>query len=137
MQGAEAFQYALLRAIPSLARGEALLVGAVVHCRRLAFLGARTAVDERRLRALDPAIDLDAVRSRLRTIERVAAGDPAAGALAELDRSERFGWIVAPSSTLVQPSPVHTGLTGDPRATLDRLFVELVEVDAPARDPSE
>jgi DUF3037 family protein len=132
MPEGETFQYALLRAIPSIARGEALNVGVVLHCRRLAFLGARTAVDEQRLRSLDPAIDLDAVRSRLRTIERVAAGDPAAGALAELDRSERFGWIVAPSSTLVQPSPVHTGLTDDPEATLARLFSELVRVDGPA-----
>jgi Protein of unknown function (DUF3037) len=131
MPGDETFQYALLRAIPSLARGEALNVGVVVHSRRLSFLGARTAVDEPRLRALDPDVDVEAVRSRLRTIERVAAGDPAAGPLAELDRSERFGWIVASSSTLVQPSPVHTGLTADPEATLARLFGELVELTGP------
>jgi Protein of unknown function (DUF3037) len=131
MPAGETFQYALLRAIPSLARGEALNVGVVVHSRRLSFLGARVVVDEPRLRALDPDVDVEAVRSRLRTIERVAAGDPAAGQLAELDRSERFGWIVAPSSTLVQPSPVHTGLTSDPEATLARLFGELVELTGP------
>jgi hypothetical protein len=127
MPPAEPFSYALLRAIPSLARGEAVNVGVVVHSRRQRFLGARTKVDERRLRMLDTEVDLDAVRSHLRTIEGVAAGDESCGPVARLDSSERFGWIVAPSSTLVQPSPVHTGLTEDAAATLERLFAKLVE----------
>ena len=126
MPGPEAFSYALLRAVPSLARGEALNVGVVVHSRRLKFLGARCEVDDERLRVLDPDVDVDAVRAHLATIARVAAGDPGAGPLARLEPSERFGWIVAPSSTLVQPSAVHTGLTEDPAATLDRLFTSLV-----------
>jgi hypothetical protein len=124
--GPEAFSYALLRAVPSLARGEALNVGVVVHSRRHRFLGARCEVDDERLRVLDPGVDVDAVRAHLATIAGVAAGDPAAGPLAKLDASERFGWIVAPSSTLVQPSAVHTGLTEDPAATLDHLFTSLV-----------
>lgn len=126
----EVFQYAILRVVPSLERGEALNVGVVLHCRRARFLGARTHVDSERLAALDPALDLDALTRHLGAIERIAAGDPAAGALARLDRSDRFGWIVAPSSGLVQPSPVHTGLCADPAAMLDRLARELV--DAPA-----
>jgi len=125
---AEGFQYALLRAVPSIERGEALNVGVVVHCRRARFLGARTAVDEERLRLLDPGVDVAAVDSHLAVIERVAAGDEPENPIAAMDRSDRFGWIVAPSSTSVQPSPVHTGLTDDPAATLEKLFAELVLV---------
>jgi hypothetical protein len=123
---AESFQYALLRAVPSLARGETINVGVVVHCRRGRFLELRTGVDEARLHGLDPAADVGAVRAHLALLERVAAGTDPDNPVARLDRSERFGWIVAPSSTLVQPSPVHTGLTEDPAATLDKLFAELV-----------
>jgi hypothetical protein len=128
--GPEAFSYALLRAVPSLARGEAMNVGVVVHSRRLKFLGARCEVDDERLRVLDPAVDAEAVRAHMTMIARVAEGDPAAGPLARLEPSERFGWIVAPSSTLVQPSPVHTGITEDPEATLERLFATLVRPPA-------
>ena len=125
---AEGFQYALLRAVPSIERGEALNVGVVVHCRRAGFLGVRTAVDEERLRLLDPGVDVAAVDAHLAVIERVAAGDEPENPIAAMDRSDRFGWIVAPSSTSVQPSPVHTGLTDDPAATLEKLFAELVLV---------
>jgi DUF3037 family protein len=103
-------------------------VGVVVHCRRAGFLGVRTAVDEERLRLLDPGLDVAAVDAHLAVIERVAAGDEPENPIAAMDRSDRFGWIVAPSSTSVQPSPVHTGLTDDPAATLEKLFAELVLV---------
>jgi hypothetical protein len=122
----EVFQYAILRVVPSLPRGEALNVGVVVHSRRQRFLGARTRVDRERLRALDPALDLDALERHLHAVERIAVGDPAAGAVARMDRSDRFGWLTAPSSGLVQPSPVHTGLCSDAQQTLDRLFDQLV-----------
>lgn len=122
----EVFQYAILRVVPSLPRGEALNVGVVVHSRRHRFLGARTQVDRARLQAVDPGLDLDALARHLRAVERIAAGDPQAGAVARMDRSDRFGWLTAPSSALVQPSPVHTGLCGDGQRTLDRLFDELV-----------
>lgn len=122
----EVFQYAVLRVVPSIERGEALNVGVVLHSRRHRFLAARVLVDRPRLRALDPQLDLDALERHLDGIVRVAAGDPDAGAVALLDRSERFGWIAAPSSTIVQPSPVHTGVCGDPQAVLDRLMVQLV-----------
>ncbi len=125
---AEGFQYALLRVVPSIERGEALNAGVVVHCRRAGFLGVRTAVDADRLRLLDPGIDVAAVDAHLAVVERVAAGDDPGNPIAAMDRSDRFGWIVAPSSTSVQPSPVHTGLTDDPAATLDKLFAELVLV---------
>jgi Protein of unknown function (DUF3037) len=121
-----AFQYALLRVVPSLPRGEALNVGVVLYCRRLGFLGARTQLDRERLNALDPQLDLDELARHLGGVERVAAGDPQAGPIAALDQSERFGWLSAPASSLVQPSAVHTGLCADAQQTLERLFAELV-----------
>jgi hypothetical protein len=124
--GAEAFQYALLRAVPSLPRGEALNVGVVLYAPRHRFLEARTVLDPERLRLLDPDLDLDAVRAHLTLIEQVATGEPTAGPIAGLDRSERFGWITSPSSTTIQPSPVHTGVCEDPAAMLQHLFESLV-----------
>jgi hypothetical protein len=122
----ETFQYALLRAVPSLPRGEALNVGVVLYSPRHRFLEARTLLDPQRLRLLDPDLDLDAVRAHLALIEQVAAGEPSAGPIAGLDRSERFGWITSPSSTTIQPSPVHTGVCEDPAAMLQHLFASLV-----------
>lgn len=122
----DAFQYAIWRVVPSVERGEALNVGVVVFCRRRRFLEARTRLDEERLRALFPALDVAAVRRHLDGLARVAAGDPEGGAVARLDQSERFGWLTAASSTIVQPSPIHTGLCDDPEAVLDRLFRRLV-----------
>jgi pyridoxamine 5'-phosphate oxidase len=120
------FQYALLRVVPHVERGEALNAGVVVFCRPLRFLAARVALDEGRLDALAPGTDPAPIRERLEVLAAAAAGDEAAGAVARLDPSERFGWIAAPSSTVVQPGPVHTGLCEDPAALLDRLFATLV-----------
>jgi hypothetical protein len=120
------FAYALLRVVPHIERGEQLNVGVVLFCRQHDFLALRCRVDEPRLRALAPDLDLADLRARLDVLTRVAAGDPAAGALAQLDMSDRFGWLAAPSSTVIQPSQVHTGLTADPAATLARLFETLV-----------
>jgi hypothetical protein len=120
------FAYAVLRVVPRVERGEQLNVGVVLFCRQCDFLDLRCQIDEARLAALAPDLDPGPVRSRLDALHRVATGDPAAGALAALPQSERFGWLVAPSSTIIQPSEVHTGLTEDPAATLDRLFASLV-----------
>ena len=105
------FSYAILRVVPRVERGEQFNAGVVLFCRQRGFLDARVALDEARLRAL----------------ARVARGDPECGPIATLPQSERFGWLVAPSSTIIQPSEVHTGLSEDPQATLDALFAELVE----------
>lgn len=130
MPAREDFQYAIVRVVPDVERGERLNAGVVLFCRRLRFLAARTELDERALAALapgaDPAADPAAVRSHLAALERVAAGDAAGGPLAALEPSERFHWLTAPASTVVQPSPVHTGLTADPEAELERLFTRLV-----------
>jgi hypothetical protein len=102
-------------------------VGVVVFCRPLKFLAARTALDEQRLGALWPELDPESVRPHLAALERVAAGDADAGPIAQLDATARFHWLVSPSSTIIQPSAVHTGLCGDPAEQLDKLFRTLVE----------
>jgi hypothetical protein len=120
------FQYAIVRVVPRVERGECLNAGVVLFCRARRFLEARTALDEERLRALDPDADLDAIRAHLDAFARVAAGDPAAGPMAELPASERFHWLVAPASTMIQCSPVHTGFADDPAAELEKLVARLV-----------
>jgi hypothetical protein len=125
----DAFQYAIWRVIPSVERGEALNAGVVVYCRRRQFLAARVLIDERRLNALSPDLDVDAIRRHLEGMVHVAAGDPEGGAIAALPQSERFGWLTATSSTTIQPSPIHTGLCDDPQAVLDRLYTRLVAAE--------
>lgn len=120
------FSYAILRVVPRVERGERFNAGVVLFCRQLGFLGAAVALDEQRLAALAPDARADEVRAHLEALAKVAAGAPDAGAIAALPPSERFGWLVATSSTIIQPSEVHTGLTDDPRTTLDALFKELV-----------
>jgi len=121
------FQYAALRIVPRVERGEAVNAGVVLFCRPLRFLGARTKLDATLLKALAPDCEPEAVTTLLHTMERIAAGDPDGGPIAQLPASERFHWLVAPASTIVQAGPVHTGLTTDPEGELDRLFVRLVE----------
>ena len=125
------FSYAVLRVVPRVERGERFNAGVVVFCRQRGFLGAKVELDERRLTALAPDTSANDVRAHLEALAHVAAGDPDAGAIGALPASERFGWLVAPSSTIIQPSQVHTGLTDDPVATLDALFRELVDPVAP------
>src|SRR4051812_38355804 len=108
MPSAEEFQYALLRVVPRLERGEAINAGVVLFCRRKSFLAARVRLDRARLAALDPEADADAIERHLDSLTRIAAGEEGAGAVAALPQSERFSWLVAPASTVVQPSPVHT-----------------------------
>jgi hypothetical protein len=134
--GQRPFSYALLRIVPHVERGERLNAGVVLFCREYDFLALRTDVDEVRLHALAPGLDPAPLRTYLAALGRVAAGDPDAGALAALEPSERFGWLVAPSSTMIQPSTVHTGLTSEPRATLDHLFQTLV-LSSPSHNQGE
>ena len=120
------FAYGIIRVVPRIERGEGFNAGIVVFCRPRRFLAARVELDAEVLRALDPGADEAAVRAQLDSIARIAAGEADAGPIARLEPAERFHWLVAPSSTVVQVAPVHTGLTDDPAATLARLFEALV-----------
>jgi hypothetical protein len=120
------FQYALLRVVPRIERGERINAGVVLFARRRAYLSAMVRLDEERLRAIAPEVDPAPLARQLEAIARVAAGDADAGPIAQLSQSERFSWIVAPSSTAIQPSAVHMGLCDAPEAKLERLFDELV-----------
>jgi DUF3037 family protein len=120
------FQYAVIRVVPRVERGESMNAGVVLLCRSRRFLAARVGLDVARLEALAPGVDPATIEEHLAAIERVAAGDPEAGPIARLGQGERFHWLVAPSSTVIQPSEVHTGLSDDPRSELDHLFERLV-----------
>lgn len=120
------FEYAVLKVIPRVERGECINAGVVLYCQADGFLGARVNLDPVRLMALDPSADLEAVRAHLEAFRSVCAGGPEAGAVGRLPIRERFGWLVAPRSTVVQPSEVHTGLTDDPEAELERLLQRMV-----------
>ena len=122
----DVFEYALLRVVPRVERGECINAGVVVYCRARAYVGARTHLDEARLLALDPAADIAGVRAALGAVERHCAGGEEAGQAAGDDAGRRYRWLIAPRSTVVQPGPVHTGLTADPAAETERLLDLLV-----------
>ncbi|MGZ4166873.1 MAG: DUF3037 domain-containing protein [Solirubrobacteraceae bacterium] len=132
---ASPFTYLILRVVPSLERGERFNVGVVLFCRQKDFLAARVALDSVRLSALAPDMspaEVLEVAEHLRALVRVAEGAPDAGPIAALPASERFGWLAAPSSTIVQASEVHTGLSANPDLTLEGLFERLVAAPAPS-----
>jgi Protein of unknown function (DUF3037) len=128
MPGRSDFQYTILRVVPRVERGECINAGVVLYCPQRRFLGIRIELDAQRLQALAPGLDPATVRPHLDAIAAVVAGDPAGGPLAQLAPSERFGWVAAISSTMIQPSEVHTGLTDDPAATLEHLLHSLVKM---------
>lgn len=116
------FEYTVLRAVPRVERAEFINVGIVLFCPERRFLGARAAVDPGRLAALAPDCDSADIEAQLVAIQRVANGDPTAGPIARLGMGERYHWLASPSSTVVQRSECHTGLTSNAAATLDKLF---------------
>ncbi|MFD4263004.1 DUF3037 domain-containing protein [Streptomyces sp. NPDC058534] len=126
MSDRHVFEYALVRVVPRVERGECVNAGVLVYCRAKSYVGAHTHLDEARLLALDPGVDLPGVRAALRAVEGVCTGGDAAGQAAQDDPGRRFRWLIAPRSTIVQPGPVHTGLTVDPAAEGQRLLDLLV-----------
>lgn len=124
--GQDVYEYALLRVVPRIERGECLNAGVLVYSRSRALVAARTHLDEAKLLALDPGADVAGVRAALRAVEGVCAGGEAAGRAARDDAGRRFRWLVAPRSTVVRAGPVHTGLTSDPAAEAERLLDLLV-----------
>jgi hypothetical protein len=117
-----AYDYAIVRVVPRVERGERVNVGIVLSCPDLDFLDARVELNPGRLHAIDGELDLEATRAHLELIPRICRGGPEAGAIGELPQRARFHWLVAPRSTVIQMSPVHTGRTSNPAAALEHLM---------------
>ena len=126
MPAQSSFDYAVLRVVPRVERGEFVNVGAIVFCRTRRFLEARFHLDSRRLAALGSNLDISALEERLELIRVVCSGGATAGPIGELSQADRFHWLIAPRSTVVQPSPVHTGLCDDPAAALGQILETMV-----------
>jgi Protein of unknown function (DUF3037) len=120
------YDYAIVRVVPEVERGEQVNVGVILSCADIDFLDARIEIDERALLALDPRLDLAAVRTNLKVIPVVCRGGPEAGPIGLLPARGRFRWLVAPRGTIIQPSAVHTGRTSDPAACLEHLMDRMV-----------
>jgi hypothetical protein len=125
-----AFDYAVIRVVPRVDRGEFVNAGVILFCSTQAFLDARIGLDVARLQALAPHIDVETVESYLAAIPKVCAGGGEAGSIGQLPQRARFHWLVAPRSTIIQTSPVHSGVHGDLPAALDHLFERLVRPPA-------
>lgn len=126
MPAPSAFDYAVIRVIPRVEREEFVNVGVILHCYARDFLGARIELDERRLLALAPDADLPLIRRHLAVIPRICAGGSEAGPIGQLPQRERFHWLVAPRSTILQTSAAHSGLCENPEAALERLLERVV-----------
>src|SRR5581483_6229618 len=122
MRAPSSYDYAMIRLIPSVERGECINVGVILFCRTRRFLGTLIHLDPQRVLALAPTIDLEAVQEHLETLRLISAGDEAGGQISQLSQPERFHWLVAPRSTIIQISAVHSGLCTDPQAALQRLM---------------
>ena len=127
-----AFDYAVVRVVPRVDRGEFVNAGVILYCPTKAFLEARIGLERERLLALDPSVDFDVVQTHLDAIPRVCAGGPEAGPIGELPQRARFHWLVAPRSTVIQMSPVHSGVHENLEAALELLFNKLVRVSGGA-----
>jgi Protein of unknown function (DUF3037) len=128
MRAPVSYDYAVVRAVPRVDREEFINMGVILFAKACHFLAARVEVDDERLRALAPEVDVDLVRRHVEAIPRICSGEEDAGPIAQLSQSERFHWLVSPRSTIIQVSPVHGGLCDDPAAELDELFVRLVAI---------
>jgi hypothetical protein len=129
-QARSSLEYCVLRVVPDIERAEFLNTGVVLICRQSRYLGCRIQLDHDRLRSLWPQISaetIDLIEQHLALIPLICAGDDTGGPIARLGLGERWHWLTAPASTIVQPGPVHTGLADDPGAELDRLFTRLVQ----------
>jgi hypothetical protein len=120
------FDYAVLRIVPCPEREEFFNVGVILFCPQQRFLDARVHLDPNKLAAIGPGLDATALGQRLEAVLRVCSGDASAGPIAALSQRARFHWLVAPRSTVIQLSPVHSGICEDPAPVLERLFREQV-----------
>lgn len=120
------YDYATIRVVPRVEREEFINVGVIVSCPAKSFLEARIELDEPRLLAMDPTLDVQSIRAHLATIPAICAGGVQAGPIGQLSQRERFHWLVAPRSTIIQTSPVHTGCCTNPTAVLEHLLNTMV-----------
>jgi hypothetical protein len=127
------FDYAIVRVVPRVERGECINAGVILFCLTQRFLAAKVELDERRLLALAPDVDLELVRGHLEAIPRICAGGRAAGPIGQLPQKERWHWLVAPRSTIIQTSPVHSGLCEDPAQALEHLMDRMVRLPSQGR----
>ena len=121
------YDYAVIRVVPKVDREEFINAGVIVSCPDLSFLEARIKLNEARLLALDPKVDLDLVRNHLATIPTICRGGEEAGSIGQLPQRKRFHWLVATRSTVIQTSPVHTGRCHDPAVALEHLVATMVD----------
>ena len=121
------YDYAVVRVVPKVDREEFINAGVIVSCPDLSFLEARIKLNETRLLALDPTVDLDLVKKHLASIPTICRGGDGAGSIGQLPQRQRFHWLVAPRSTVIQTSPVHTGRCSDPTAALEHLLAKMVD----------
>ncbi len=130
MPAPSTYDYAIVRVVPHVDRGEFVNAGVIVSCTGARFLEARIELDEARLRALAPDLDLTSIRRALAAVPVICAGGAQAGAFAELSPRQRFDWLVAPRSASIQTSPVHSGRCSDPARVLEHLMARLVRTPA-------
>jgi hypothetical protein len=135
MPARKSFDYALIRVVPLVERGEFINAGAILYCRAAGVLEARIALERARLAALAPWLVADEIQQHLDAIPLICAGMAEGGPIARLSQSERFHWLVAPRSTIIQPSPVHSGMTADPATALDHIMATLVLPPGPLPQP--
>jgi Protein of unknown function (DUF3037) len=128
MHAPNSYDYALIRLVPSVERGECLNIGVILFCRTLEYLGVRIYLDKARSLALSPDLDLASVQEQLDAIVRICEGGPGAGLLGKMSQSERFHWLVSPRSTIIQISPTHEGMCENPEVALDHLLKTMVLV---------
>lgn len=126
MQDHFTYDYAIIRIVPRVEREEFVNVGVILSCPAKQFLDARIELDERRLMALDSTLDIESIRAHLMTVPVICAGGESAGPIGRLSQRERFHWLVAPRSTIIQTSPVHTGSCSNPAAALEHLLDTMV-----------
>lgn len=130
------YDYAIFRVVPRVEREEFVNVGVIVSCPARSFLEARVEVDEQRLLALDPTLDIESIRTHLATIPAICIGGEQAGPIGQLSQRERFHWLVAPRSTIIQPSAVHTGVCKDPTEVIEHLLNTMVRSPAIRQEPA-
>ena len=126
MSATNSYDYAIIRIVPYVERGECINVGIILFCRTRRFLGALIHVDQQRISALAPQLDLSMVAVQLEHLLQVCYGKSESCPIGQLPQSERFHWLVSPRSTIIQPSPVHSGICSDPEVTLQKLLQKLV-----------